>query len=76
MPIYEYQCKSCHHIFEELVSKISNETRPCPSCSSPDTEKLMSAAGINTRGKEPACASTCPSVGASCCSGGSCHLNH
>jgi putative FmdB family regulatory protein len=43
MPIYEYKCNNCGHIFEELVSVSKSESPECLSCGSLDTIKLISA---------------------------------
>lgn len=50
MPIYEYQCKNCHHQFE-LIQKISDkpETK-CPECHKDTAEKMVSAAGFQLKG--------------------------
>lgn len=50
MPIYEYQCTSCHHHFD-LMQKISDppETK-CPECSKNTVIKLVSAAGFQLKG--------------------------
>lgn len=33
MPIYEYQCPDCGHVFEEWVNITSaNDKAPCPEC--------------------------------------------
>ncbi len=74
MPIYEYKCNNCENVFEELVSSDPGKPLPYPKCSSEDTKKLMSAAGIGTSSKsEPACAATCPTPN-SCCGGGTCPM--
>ncbi len=48
MPIYEYKCKNCDEIFEELV--VSNSTPDskisCPKCGKNKAEKLISATAI------------------------------
>ena len=50
MPIYEYQCKVCEHVFEKLIFK-SDETVVCPVCYSKDTQKLISATvSVNSAG--------------------------
>ncbi len=59
MPIFEYQCQKCDHIFEKLVFSGDEEGVQCPQCQSKDVAKLMSAcsfmgAGIGT------CASDAP----------------
>ena len=40
MPLYEYECQSCEHVFEELVR--SNEKVACPKCQSGKLEMLFS----------------------------------
>jgi len=42
MPIFEYQCKECGTLFEELVMS-SLAVVACPSCGSTSLEKLISA---------------------------------
>lgn len=44
MPLYEYECNSCGHRFEKLVSiSLGSNKQTCPSCGKEDSEKLMSA---------------------------------
>lgn len=40
MPIYEYTCHKCGHIFEELVFGDKNPS--CPKCGLTETEKMIS----------------------------------
>lgn len=50
MPIYEYQCESCEHVFETL-QKISDEPlKQCPACGELKLKKLLSAAGFRLKG--------------------------
>jgi putative FmdB family regulatory protein len=50
MPIYEYQCTSCHHQFD-LIQKISDEpVKECPDCHKDTAIKLISAAGFQLKG--------------------------
>jgi putative FmdB family regulatory protein len=42
MPIFEYQCKKCGRLFEELVMSTLAVIK-CPSCGSTALEKLISA---------------------------------
>lgn len=44
MPIREYQCRECGHIFEEIVHCEEGQI-PCPHCESTKTDKLISAHG-------------------------------
>ncbi len=43
MPIYEYQCEQCGHIFEKLVFSGDKEAVDCPACKSTEVKKMMSA---------------------------------
>ena len=45
MPIFEYKCNSCNHVFEEFVfsSNTDSATIVCPECGTKNAEKLMSA---------------------------------
>lgn len=50
MPIYEYQCASCHHQFD-LMQKISDPpATQCPQCAQGSLIKLVSAAGFQLKG--------------------------
>lgn len=52
MPIYEYECRACHHQFELLVLK---ETVPeCPECSSGDLEQLLSGFAVSSESSRQA----------------------
>lgn len=43
MPIYEYRCKKCLHIFEAIQgSEEKNTDLSCPYCSDKNIEKIMS----------------------------------
>lgn len=50
MPIYEYQCTSCHHQFD-IIQKINDEPiKDCPECHKDTAIKLVSAAGFQLKG--------------------------
>ena len=50
MPIYEYECTSCHHHFD-LIQKINAEpVTQCPKCFNNSVIKLVSAAGFLLKG--------------------------
>lgn len=82
MPLYEYSCASCKHVFEVLIMSASEaDGVRCSRCQSPDVSKLMSAAnfsGVSAASTSPAqSSSSCPScsshnVQSHTCSGGSC----
>jgi putative FmdB family regulatory protein len=73
MPIFEYRCKKCGAVFEELVSGDRNKEINCQICGHTDTEKLMSVIGGISMGRNsgPSCGSQCSQT-SSCCSGGVC----
>ena len=49
MPLYEYQCNSCHHRFE-LIQRFSDPlAHACPECGGPVT-KLLSSPAIQFKG--------------------------
>jgi putative FmdB family regulatory protein len=76
MPIYEYKCNDCGNLYELLLPRMEEKPRPCPKCTSANTEKLMSAIGGISMGGggEPSCASGGGCPGASSCraAGGGC----
>lgn len=50
MPIYEYECTSCHHHFD-LMQKISDApVKQCPQCFENTAVRLVSAAGFQLKG--------------------------
>lgn len=46
MPLYEYECRSCHQQFERLVR--TGDTPACPSCQGTDLERLLSSFGMSS----------------------------
>ncbi len=52
MPMYDYRCKNCDEVFEELVfsSDTSDEEIECPKCGQNKSERLLSAPMISTGG--------------------------
>ncbi len=74
MPLYVYECKKCHKIFEMLVGVGSgDEEIKCPDCGSKDVEKRLGApcrVGVKDSG------SSSSSSGSSCplCSDGTCKI--
>ena len=50
MPIYEYQCKSCSHIFEREHGIGEKKKFRCPDCSSQNTKKIISQVGVVFKG--------------------------
>jgi putative FmdB family regulatory protein len=46
MPIYEYECKDCSHIFEVLLVSTSDPAPQCPECQCTDVSKLISSSSM------------------------------
>ena len=41
MPVYEYQCPKCQHVFEEMVSlSQAHGEEPCPLCGAPSPRMI------------------------------------
>lgn len=49
MPLYEYQCKKCHHRFEKIQKFSDPHVKRCPKCSGP-VEQLLSAPAVQFKG--------------------------
>ena len=50
MPIYEYQCASCHHAFE-LIQKVNDDVaKTCEQCGQDTAVRLVSAPGFQLKG--------------------------
>jgi len=50
MPIYEYQCKECGHVFDALQKMSDEPLKDCPDCSKPALRKLLSAPNFRLKG--------------------------
>ena len=68
MPLYEYECSACGHLFERLLS-MGDDAPGCPSCESEHVMRRISmfAASTSSGGFR----SSAPS-GGGCACGGSC----
>jgi putative FmdB family regulatory protein len=52
MPIYEYECLSCQHPFDALLSVANrDEPQPCPECGG-ESKKVISAVRFNLPGDD------------------------
>jgi putative FmdB family regulatory protein len=64
MPIYEFQCRKCGNVFEQLVFACDKtEELLCPSCGANDPCKLMSCFSCSSSGGEGATSHSCASHG-------------
>jgi len=75
MPVYEYQCTSCSHEFEELVSMSGGSMVACPECDSTGVNKLFSKIQrTRVGGDMPAMVGAPAPRSGGCCGGGcGCH---
>ncbi len=52
MPMYDFECHTCEHVFDEMV-KLADFDKPqaCPKCeSSESTQRIISAVSFNLTG--------------------------
>jgi putative FmdB family regulatory protein len=49
MPLYEYQCKKCHHRFERIQKFSDPLVKKCPECGGP-VEQVISAPAVQFKG--------------------------
>lgn len=50
MPIYEYQCAACHHLFDLMQKMSEAPVKTCPKCAEEQAVRLVSAAGFQLKG--------------------------
>ena len=50
MPIYEYQCDACGHVFENLQKISEASPTKCPDCGAEALKKLVSAPAFRLKG--------------------------
>jgi len=50
MPIYEYRCKDCNTVFEEIQKFSDAPIKTCRSCSGKNVEKLISQSAFHLKG--------------------------
>jgi putative FmdB family regulatory protein len=49
MPLYEYECKKCHHRFERMQKFSDPHVKKCPNCKGP-VEQVISAPAVQFKG--------------------------
>jgi len=65
MPIFEFRCSKCNHVFEEFVfsSNVDTSKLECPQCGEKNVQKLMSAFSSSMGSTGGSRASSCGSSG-------------
>jgi putative FmdB family regulatory protein len=73
MPIYEYRCPPCDHLFETLVRTLTDVVR-CPQCGNIDVFKQFSVPAAAHSGQSASALPVCADAGPSSfgCDGGRC----
>jgi putative FmdB family regulatory protein len=67
MPIYEYACKKCRKLFEELVFSTSDESElVCPACGAANPERCLSACAAVIAGAGGGAGAGAPAQGGGC----------
>ncbi len=51
MPIYEFHCKACEHLFEELC-KVDTQLDKCPRCGAIEISRKVSRFAAQASGSE------------------------
>lgn len=61
MPIYEFRCLECGHVFEFLKLKKESEGMKCPKCHSAEVERVLSTinVGRTSSGKTTSTVKSC-----------------
>jgi putative FmdB family regulatory protein len=49
MPLYEYECKKCHHRFERIQKFSDPHVKKCPECGG-RVEQVLSAPAVQFKG--------------------------
>jgi putative FmdB family regulatory protein len=50
MPLYEYRCNACGHLFEKIQKFSDPPIDVCPNCGEKNVEKLLSSPAIQFKG--------------------------
>jgi putative FmdB family regulatory protein len=60
MPIYEFECRDCGHVFEKIMRALSHTPmETCPACAGDNVEQKLSLVAPAGAGKrDGACAPT------------------
>jgi len=69
MPIYEFKCLDCSHVFELLLMNRDEVEMQCPQCCSENFERIISSTHYSMPVSSSGARASCQTR---TCSGGSC----
>lgn len=73
MPIYEFRCGSCGHVFELLAMRTGDQKEArCPKCDGGDLSRVMSACASVVHGSKDAPGSKATLESHNCANAGNC----
>jgi len=58
MPLFDFRCTSCGHVFETLVRPQDPAPTSCPACGKPALEKLLASFAVSSAERTRASASS------------------
>ncbi|MBI3667754.1 MAG: zinc ribbon domain-containing protein [Acidobacteria bacterium] len=70
MPIFEYRCSNCNHVFEELVLNRREAKVECPSCGQTHVKQLVSRFTAQTGSRSASDLGECFNRSAGLCQAG------
>ena len=50
MPIYEYRCRECGHLFDAIQKYTDTPLTDCPECEKPTADRCLSTPAIQFKG--------------------------
>jgi putative FmdB family regulatory protein len=76
MPIYEYRCAGCGHVYSHLAKRLDAAAPACPECGADKPRKLFSTfSPAVASARTPACADgQCPAAARQQCGCSTCPL--
>jgi len=63
MPIFEYACSNCGHVFEKIVLTRTQEAPECPQCGWKQVEQKFSVFATASPARNSACDACAPAGG-------------
>jgi putative FmdB family regulatory protein len=76
MPLYEFRCRACGEVYEELLPAGDSPAASCPACADGEPVRLFSRFSARTQDARRADFSRVPFASACGCGGGCAHAHH